>query len=115
MGLNNSNKTISTDRIDCSGSLKVTLALAASPDISSHPPTLSSFWTVPGAWREVRWPICKNGAKTFIDILDEATDGTQDGQIGSGSRIGIVSFADTAQQNTQLITSVDALKAAVDS
>lgn len=37
MGLNNSNKTISIDRIDCSGSLKVTLALSASPDISSTP------------------------------------------------------------------------------
>ena len=34
----------------------------------------------------------KLGAKTFIDIIDEATDSTKDGQIGSGSRIGIVSF-----------------------
>ena len=38
----------------------------------------------------------KAGAKAFIDIIDEATDGTQDGQIGSGSRIAVVSFADTA-------------------
>lgn len=56
----------------------------------------------------------KAGAKTFIDIIDEATDSTQDGQIGSGSRIGIVSFASTATADTQLITSVDALKSAVD-
>lgn len=34
----------------------------------------------------------KNGAKAFIDIIDEATDGSQDGQIGSGSRIAIVSM-----------------------
>ncbi len=57
----------------------------------------------------------KAGADTFIDIIDEATDGTLDGNIGSGSRIGIVSFADTAVQNTQLITSVATLKAAVNS
>ena len=56
----------------------------------------------------------KNGAKKFIDIIDEATDGTQDGNIGSGSRIGIVSFAETAVADTQLITSVNTLKAAVD-
>ena len=37
MGLNNSNKIISADRIDCSGSLKVTLALSASPDITENP------------------------------------------------------------------------------
>lgn len=54
----------------------------------------------------------KSGANTFIDIIDEATDGAPDGNIGSGSRIGIVSFADTAVQNTQLITSVATLKAA---
>lgn len=55
----------------------------------------------------------KTGAKTFIDIIDEATDGTQDGEIGSGSRIGIVSFSDTATADTQLITSVADLKNAV--
>lgn len=57
----------------------------------------------------------KSSAKKFIDIIDEATDSSQDGQIGSGSRIGIVSFATNAVQDTQLITSVDELKAAVDS
>lgn len=57
----------------------------------------------------------KDGAKTFIDIISEATGGTQDGIIGSGSHIAIVSFADTAVANTQLITSVDTLKNAVDS
>ena len=57
----------------------------------------------------------KLGANTFIDIIDEATDSSQDGNIGSGSRIGIVSFSDTATANTQLITSVATLKTAVDS
>ncbi len=34
MGLNSSNKTISANQIDCAGSLRVTLALSASPDIT---------------------------------------------------------------------------------
>ena len=56
----------------------------------------------------------KLGAKTFIDIIDEATDSGQDGTIGSGSRIGIVSFADTAAADTQLITDTAAFTQAVD-
>lgn len=59
-------------------------------------------------------PSLKSAAKLFIDIIDEATDGAQDGQIGNGSHIGIVSFSSTATQDTQLITSVAALKTAVD-
>lgn len=56
----------------------------------------------------------KSGAKRFIRIIDESTDGAQNGNIGNGSRIGIVSFAGTATQDTQLITSVAELNAAVD-
>ena len=37
MGITNSNKQISVDRIDCNGTFKVTLALSAAPDISSNP------------------------------------------------------------------------------
>ena len=96
MGLNNSNKTISIDRIDCSGSLKVTLALSASPDISSTPTDIVLVLDRSGSMAGSPLTNMKTGAKKFIDIIDEATDGSQDGQIGSGSRIGIVSFADTA-------------------
>lgn len=37
MGVTNSNKVINADRIECDGSLKVTLALTAAPDIVSNP------------------------------------------------------------------------------
>ncbi len=115
MGLTNSNKFINTDQIDCLGSLKVTLALAASPDISSNPTDIVLILDRSGSMAGDPLANMKAGAKKFIEIIDEATDNSQDGNIGSGSRIGIVSFADTAVQNTSLITSVDALKAAVDS
>ncbi|HIZ83474.1 MAG TPA: VWA domain-containing protein [Firmicutes bacterium] len=115
MGLNNSNKIISTDRIECDGSLMVTLALAASPDISSNPTDIVLVLDRSGSMAGSPLSNMKAGAKTFIDIIDEATDSTQDGNIGSGSRIGIVSFAETAVQDTQLITSTADLKAAVDS
>ena len=56
----------------------------------------------------------KAGAKTFIDIIDESTDSTQDGNIGSGSHMGIVSFATIATADTGLITSTEDLKNVVD-
>lgn len=37
MGVTNSNKQIHVDHIDCDGTLKVTLALSAAPDIVSNP------------------------------------------------------------------------------
>lgn len=55
----------------------------------------------------------KSGAKEFIQIIDGSTDGEHDGRIGNGSHIGIVSFASEATQDTQLITSVADLNAAV--
>ena len=115
MGITNSNKVIDATRIDCDGTFKVTLALSAAPDIVNNPTDIVLILDRSGSMAGSPLANLKNGAKKFIDIIDEATDGAQDGQIGSGSRIGIVSFADTAVQNTQLITSVADLKAAVDS
>ncbi|MBC8611915.1 VWA domain-containing protein [Massilimaliae timonensis] len=115
MGITNSNKQINVDRIDCDGTLRVTLALSASPDISTNPTDIVLVLDRSGSMAGSPLANMKAGAKTFIDIIDEATDSAQDGNIGSGSRIGIVSFSDTAVANTQLITSVDTLKDAVDS
>ncbi len=114
MGITNSNKVINADRIACDGSLLVTLALTAAPDIITNPTDIVLVLDRSGSMAGAPLANLKIGAKTFIDIIAEATGGTADGQIGSGSRIGIVSFASTAMQNTQLITSVDALKNAVD-
>lgn len=114
MGITNSNKQIDMTQIDCEGILKVTLALSAAPDIASNPTDIVLVLDRSGSMAGSPLANMKTGAKTFIDIIDEATDGSQDGTIGSGSRIGIVSFADTASADTQLITSVAALKTAVD-
>lgn len=115
MGVTNSNKQINVTEIGCGGILKVTLALAAAPDISSNPTDIVLVLDRSGSMAGSPLANMKAGAKTFIDIIDEATDSAQDGTIGSGSSIGIVSFADTAEANTQLITSVAELKTAVDS
>lgn len=114
MGVTNSNKIVNINQINCGGSFNIQLSLTAEPDIVSNPTDIVLILDRSGSMTGSPLTNLKNGAKKFIDIIDEATDGDQDGQIGSGSRIGIVSFADIGVQDTQLITSVDDLKAAVD-
>ena len=114
MGVTNSNKQISTQYIECDGTFEVLLALTAAPDIVSHPTDIVLILDRSGSMAGSPLANMKTGAKTFIDIIDEATNGAADGNIGGGSRIGIVSFAGTARQDTQLITSVEELKDAVD-
>lgn len=115
MGVLNANKKIDVSQIDCEGTLRVTLALSAAPDITSNPTDIVLVLDRSGSMTGAPLVNLKLGAKTFIDIIEEATDGSQDGTIGSGSRIGIVSFSDQATDDTPLITSVAQLKMAVDS
>ena len=114
IGITNTNKTLSTDHIDCGDSFKVKLSLTAEPDIVNHPTDIVLILDRSQSMAGSPLANLKNGAKKFIDIIDESTDSEKDGQIGYGSRIGIVSFSETATQDTQLITSVEDLKKAVD-
>lgn len=114
MGITRSTKEVSVDRIPCGGTFQVTLSLTAEPDIQANPTDIALILDRSGSMAGVPLAQLKLGAKQFIDIIEEATDGVADGQIGGGSHIGIVSFATTATQNTQMITSVAELRAAVD-
>ena len=114
MGITKSTKELSVREIPCGGTFDVTLALTAEPNIMSNLTDIVLILDRSGSM-ERSLPSLKSAADLFIDIIDEATDGVEDGQIGGGSHIGIVSFASTATQDTQLITSVSDLKAAVNS
>lgn len=115
MSIIHSDKRISASQIPCDGTLKVTISLTAKPDIQDHPADVVLVLDRSRSMAGAPLASMKAGAKTFIDILAESTGGSQDGQIGGGSRIAVVSFASTATKDTQLITLVAALKAAVDS
>ena len=115
MGITNANKEISKTEINCGESFQVTLSLVAQPDITSNPTDIVLILDRSGSMAGSPLANLKSGAKKFIDIIDEATDSSQDRQIGGRSHIGIVSFSSTATKDTQLITSVSDLKAAVNS
>ena len=53
MGITNSNKIIDVDSIACDGSLKVTLALTAAPDIVSNPTDIALVLDCSGSMRGV--------------------------------------------------------------
>lgn len=112
MGVINSNKTIGgITAIPCDGSLNVTIAFTAAPDIENNPTDIVLILDRSGSMEGQPLADMKTGVNTFIDIIANSTGGSPD-EIGSGSHIGIVSFADTAVQDTGLITSVADLKAA---
>ena len=113
MGISNAKKELSVPQIKCGGSFRVKLSLTAEPDIVSNPTDIVLILDRSGSMKGKPLASLKSGANTFIDVIDESTDSAKDGQIGNGSHIGIVSFDGSASQDTQLITSVSELKAAV--
>ena len=69
MGVTSSNKQIDVNRIDCDGSLKVTLALSAAPDISSSPTDIVLVLDRSGSMAGSPLANMKAGAKTFSTLL----------------------------------------------
>ncbi len=114
MGITNANKQINVDTIECDGELKVTIALSASPDITENPTDIVLVLDRSGSM--VGSPLfnMKKGAKAFVEIISEATGGAQEGIIGAGSSIGVVSFATEATIDMPLVTSVELLDEAID-
>ena len=114
MGVTNSNKVVDAAAICCGDLFKMTLALTAAPDIVTNPTDIVLALDRSGSMSGSPLADMKLGAKTFIDIISESTGGSGSGEIGSGSRMAIVSFAADATADTQLVTTVSQLKDAVD-
>ncbi len=112
MGITNTSKQISRHHIDCDETFDVTLALSAAPDLQNNPADIVLILDRSGSMSGTPLADMKEGVGVFIDLIDQASDGTQNGQIGSGSHIGIVSFSDQASFDMPLSTSAADLKSA---
>lgn len=113
MGVTNYNKVLSATQISCDEAFNVRLSLTAEPDITANPVDIVLILDRSGSMAGSAIANLKNGAKAFVDIIYNATGGTN-GQIAGGTHIGIVSFADLATKDQPLITDVADLKASID-
>lgn len=114
MGITSSNKVVDRSEIGCDGVFQVTLALTAAPDIIENPTDIVLVLDRSGSMAGVPLAALKEGADSFIDIIQQATDdGSGSGNLGSGTRMGVVSFSSTAVADTSLTVSVAELKEAV--
>ncbi|ROP42334.1 von Willebrand factor type A domain-containing protein [Saccharothrix texasensis] len=106
-------KTLGATDIACGGSVPVTVTLDAQTGIAGAPVDVELVLDRSGSMQDAIDEL-KTAAKSFVDILDEATDGSLDGVIANGSRVGVVSFSDNASVDAGLTSDANAVKAAID-
>ncbi len=115
MGITSANKELNVTQIEPGGSARVRLSLTAVPNITADPSDVVLILNRSADMAGEPLDRIKSAANTIIDIIRASTNPDGEGQIGADSRMAVVSFSDTAEQNTGLITSVEDLKAAVNS
>ncbi len=110
MGILNADYTLFPDTVSCADLVQANLTLCAAPDIVSNPADIVLLLDRSGSMYGT--PLCalKTGVKQFLSILDTSNMG----QIGGGSSVSIVTFSDTAIQETPFLTATDTLCQAVD-
>ncbi|MBM6828647.1 VWA domain-containing protein [Anaerotignum lactatifermentans] len=112
MGILSFSKTAAPSSIECGGVARVKISLSTAPDILCNPADIVLLLDTSGSMSGAPLEHLKTAVGQFVDILYTSTNG-ENGQLGGGSRVSIVSFARTAREETPLTSSVVQLKNAV--
>lgn len=111
-GLVNGDASLDPVDITCDGMTDVEIQLISQNSIQENPADVMLVLDRSGSMMGTPLSNLKTAANTFVDIIDEASDGVLDGVI-DGSRVGMVSFASSASLNVALTGNAAALKAAI--
>jgi uncharacterized protein YegL len=106
-------QTIDPRDISCDGTTQVQLTLDGETGIAGQPLDVMLVLDRSGSMDGQPLADLKTAATTFVDIIDESTDGALDGVIANGSRVGVISFASSATVEQPLTTSAADVKNAI--
>jgi uncharacterized protein YegL len=107
------NKTIADTAIACDGATSVEISLTGETGISGTAADIVLVLDRSGSMSGQPLTDLKNAATQFVEILDVQTDGLDDGIIGNGSQIGVVSFAAGASIDQALTSNAGAVESAI--
>lgn len=108
MGVYVTSKTVTPLSVSCNGRVQVTLALQARPSLVGTPLDIVLLLDRSGSMTDAL-PALKAAAIQFVDVIRDASPDPNDPNLILNTRIGVVSFSDTATQNIALSASVSAI------
>ena len=111
LGIISSNKETDVQYIKSGDNFKVKISLSAEPEILNKPAEIVLLLDKSKSMVGESFENMKYGAETFIDFLDEATDGAVDKSLNK-TNVAIISFSDYADVDIGLTNDVSTIKEA---
>lgn len=105
MGIINANKRVNEERIECGGTVKVTLSLTAGPCIGKGAHDIVFAIDRSGKMEGSALEAAKKGVKAFIEALER--ESAQSEGFAGEKRVGLVSFSDSATVNSMLSSAAE--------